>query len=647
MTNRVGAVLLAPARAAALLLLTIGGVVLAVASLQLLLLVVTAPLVAFVARRYATAGRWAAGRWGGVPVEVPYRPHPDRPQPRADGLYQYGDQLYRSSWMPAFLARADAYGQDSANRRDLFWLLVTPVGGGLAVAVPVALLAAGAWALSIGGGWVAAGLAAVAAAFVVAPASLRLYGRWNRFLLGPLRRHETGFGAWLRRSSLATWRAAGLAGLALGTVGILVLHVVSLVVSWGALYPWVASATRPYLDLYRRVAGRWQGTEYPVPYAQPDLPAPDEDGKYRVNLVLYGTAEAAQRALRYRTTLRDPATWRDLLWLATGVPAGVLGLVPALLVAVGQYVLLLQPFSWCFWAPLTAALSGGVWVPPWWLWTGLQLIWPAARPVPGWTTLVAGALLAALGLALAGPLLRLRAAIDGRLLGPTRTHLLTDRVALLTQTRADAVDAQATELRRIERNLHDGAQARIVAVGLALSTVELLLETNPAKAKALLAQARSTSESALSDLRDLVRGIHPPVLAERGLADAVRAVALDVAIPVRVRAALDGRADAPVETAAYFATVEALTNAARHAQATSIDIDIAHEDGVLRIRVTDDGRGGADPAAGTGLAGIRRRLGTLDGVLHIASPAGGPTTLIMEIPCALSSPRISPSSGTA
>jgi signal transduction histidine kinase len=259
-------------------------------------------------------------------------------------------------------------------------------------------------------------------------------------------------------------------------------------------------------------------------------------------------------------------------------------------------------------------------------------------------SLPAGLALGGLALLLGGPLLRLRARYDRLLLGPTRASALTLRVQRLTQTRAEAVDDQAAQLRRIERDLHDGAQARLVAVGLSLATVEQLWETDPEAARRLLARARDTSGEALSDLRNLVRGIHPPVLAERGLADAVRAVALDAPLPVRVNVNLPGRFDTPVETAAYFATAEALTNATRHAQANSVDIDISYADRVLRIRVRDDGQGGANPIRGTGLSGIRRRLGAFDGDLRIDSPVGGPTIVTMEIPRGLLSPKTS--SGT-
>ncbi|MEU1167319.1 histidine kinase, partial [Streptomyces sp. NPDC005921] len=216
---------------------------------------------------------------------------------------------------------------------------------------------------------------------------------------------------------------------------------------------------------------------------------------------------------------------------------------------------------------------------------------------------------------------------------------LVERVRVLTETRKDAVDTSAAELRRIERDLHDGAQARLVAMGMDLGTVEMLMDRDPEQAKRLLAQTRQASVEALGELRDLVRGIHPPVLAERGLGDAVRALALRLPVPTEVTVELPGRADAPVESAAYFAVSEVLTNAVKHSGADRIWVDVHHVEeggGMLRVTVTDHGRGGAVIGAGSGLAGVERRLGTFDGVLAVSSPAGGPTMVTMEIPCALS-----------
>jgi signal transduction histidine kinase len=169
-----------------------------------------------------------------------------------------------------------------------------------------------------------------------------------------------------------------------------------------------------------------------------------------------------------------------------------------------------------------------------------------------------------------------------------------------------------------------------------LGTVEVLIDKDPERARALLAQARQSSADALAELRDLVRGIHPPVLAERGLGDAVRALALRLPIATEVGVGLPGRAEAPVESAAYFAVSEVLTNAVKHADADRIWVDLHHADGMLRVSVTDNGKGGAVIGAGSGLSGVERRLGTFDGVLAVSSPAGGPTMVTMEIPCVLS-----------
>jgi signal transduction histidine kinase len=226
------------------------------------------------------------------------------------------------------------------------------------------------------------------------------------------------------------------------------------------------------------------------------------------------------------------------------------------------------------------------------------------------------------------------------LLRPEPDPELAGRVQRLTETRGHAIDAATSELRRIERDLHDGAQARLVALGMNLRAVERMLPASPQAALALVAEARETSSRALSDLRNLVRGIYPPVLADRGLGHAVQALALDTPLPVRVDVDLPGRLTAPVESACYFAVAEVLANAVRHSGAGHVDIRIQHAGGVLRIEVCDDGIGGADQAKGTGLQGVERRLGTFDGIMAVSSPPGGPTMIAMEVPCALSSPKI-------
>ncbi len=312
--------------------------------------------------------------------------------------------------------------------------------------------------------------------------------------------------------------------------------------------------------------------------------------------------------------LRDPAVRRDLRWLACAPWLGVLMVLPFAVVACGAAELAPALLGYGGWGPVGNGR-----------WALLGVMFAAYAMVPG---LVHG-------------YRRWSAA----LLSPPRNDRLEQRVRRLTETRADAVDAQAAELRRIERDLHDGVQARLVAMGLNLGAVEQLMERDPAAAKALLSQSREASATALRELRGLVRGIHPPVLAERGLADAVRALALDSPLRTEVNVELPGRAEPPVESAVYFAVSELLTNAARHADARRVWIDLLHTGEALRVQVTDDGHGGADPGAagGSGLRGIERRLGTFDGVLAVSSPPGGPTIVTLELPCVLSSPRTSTS----
>ncbi|MEU6788273.1 histidine kinase [Nonomuraea angiospora] len=231
------------------------------------------------------------------------------------------------------------------------------------------------------------------------------------------------------------------------------------------------------------------------------------------------------------------------------------------------------------------------------------------------------------------PLLRTgQARLSALLLLPEATAAA--RIRQLTESRAVVVDAQAAELRRIERDLHDGAQAKLIAIRMNLGLARDLRD--PAQVRMMIDEAREVAGQALTDLRDLVRGVHPPVLADRGLAGAVEAAALLCPVPVEVEIDLPGRLEAPVESAAYFATAEALTNVARHSGASRAWLRVSHTGGLLRVAVRDDGRGGADRAAGTGLRGIDRRLSAFDGRLVLRSPSGGPTELTMELPCALS-----------
>jgi signal transduction histidine kinase len=211
-----------------------------------------------------------------------------------------------------------------------------------------------------------------------------------------------------------------------------------------------------------------------------------------------------------------------------------------------------------------------------------------------------------------------------------RERELVARVSALTRSRSTALDRQAAELKRVERDLHDGAQARMVSLALNLGLAGDLLRRDPDTAERLLEEARTTAVAALDDLRAVMHSIHPPVLADRGLGDAVRALALDLAVPVPVTVVGEPSSplSAAVETAAYFAVAECLSNVVKHSGATTAQV--IFEEG--SVKVTDNGTGGADADKGTGLRGIAERLEAVDGTLKIVSPIGGPTELTIEIP---------------
>ncbi|MFI5930976.1 sensor histidine kinase [Actinoplanes sp. NPDC051494] len=423
-----------------------------------------------------------------------------------------------------------------------------------------------------------------------------------------------------------SWVRDGLRAVAVGLLGIVlsVFDVVLLVLWLVALaltpvagigmvaLPFMTSVLRARTDLTRRLAAG-DGVMIARPYAP--RPLKSVPGGWR----------------RYRWILTDPATWRDLAWLLPGAIIGsALGVLGLALPAYGLQGIILLPL-WLY--------LGDVWY-------GYGVYWPTENVSEGVMALPQGALFLGIGLTVA-PLLRRVDGLFAKLfLAPTRAAELRLRVAHLTETRADTVDAQAAELRRIERDLHDGAQARLVSLGMTIGLAEELLDRDPGAARKLLVEARESSGAALVELRDLVRGIHPPVLAERGLDGAVRALAMSLTLPVTVDIELPGRPQTPVESAAYFALAEALTNVVRHSGARTAAVTIRYAGGWLTMVVLDDGHGGADPARGTGLRGMERRLAAFDGTMTLASPPGGPTVVTLELPCVLSSPKTSPSSGT-
>jgi len=230
------------------------------------------------------------------------------------------------------------------------------------------------------------------------------------------------------------------------------------------------------------------------------------------------------------------------------------------------------------------------------------------------------------------------AALDARvaaaLLGPSRAEELQHRVERLTETRAGVVDAADAERRRLERDLHDGTQQRLVSLAMNLGMARAQANTAE-EALHAVAEAHEAAKAALAELRDLIRGLHPAVLEDRGLDAALSGVAARMPIPVRLT--VDGLARRPspvVEAVAYFVVSEGLANIAKHAQASQAEVFVQRSGDRLHVIVTDDGVGGADPARGTGLAGLARRAESVDGTFEVSSPPGGPTVLSVDLPCA-------------
>lgn len=387
----------------------------------------------------------------------------------------------------------------------------------------------------------------------------------------------------------AAYLAAGLRTAVPALAGSVLLPLLLL----APFLPFTERRIRALADAERRRAARILGAPIPRPY-------PPEHGRPRPVWTL--------------------ATWRDMCWMTVHGWVGLL--LPLLFIPLWLSI------------PFTAT------VPAWW-----RLVPPGKTiyvivPVRSWPGALAQT---GLYLAIAVPLLiwltpwlaRFEGWYAKTLLSPSRRTGLAARVQTLTTTRADALEAHGAELRRIERDLHDGTQAQIVTAALRLGLAESRFAGAPEEARKLMLQARSGLEDALTGLRAVIRGIYPPILSDRGLAGAVRALAANRAIPVAVDIPdPDRRYPAAVEAAAYYVVAEALSNIAKHSGAAHGSISLRRTGTLLRVVVHDDGRGGADPAAGTGLAGIRRRVAALDGVTRIDSPADGTgTTLEVELPC--------------
>ncbi|MFF4607337.1 histidine kinase [Streptomyces sp. NPDC001339] len=370
-------------------------------------------------------------------------------------------------------------------------------------------------------------------------------------------------------------------------------------------------ASRVLAVVTRRLLGQWEDRPLDSPYSP--LPALErtENGWYWNGYDFQRSRLIARLQRRLRWLFIDPATWRDVLWLVLDPIVAVLVLTPLALIGGGLY---------------TVALSVvGT--------DGLPVAW-LSHEMPTPVALAAGTAVAVIGVLSAPALLDAYRALTRMALAPSKQALLTRRMGHLFASRVEVLTTQAAELRRIERDLHDGAQARLVAIGMAVSTAEALITSDPEEALKMLAKTRELSGLALQELRTVVHSINPPVLTERGLGDAIRALSMDAPLPVKVHTELSGRLEAAVESAAYFSVAELLTNTAKYADADRAWVEAAYKADTLKITYTDNGQGGADPTQGTGLRGIERRVQAFDGKVELSSPPGGPTRVTLTIPCA-------------
>ena len=325
--------------------------------------------------------------------------------------------------------------------------------------------------------------------------------------------------------------------------------------------------------------------------------------------------------VHWRAALTDEATRRELHWLVRHATVGlVLGAF-----GIQLPIWALRDGTFALWWQL---LPAGERTPGLGLWTVDD--WPGVV-----TVTLLGLCWAVLTVGLAPAMARWQGGPGRRLLGPLPGTDLSLRIAELTATRAAALDAHATELRRIERSLHDGTQNKLVATTVLLGAARRMLARDPDGAEKLLERAQGSAEEALAELRAVARGILPPVLADRGLAGALSGLAAGSAVPCSVEVDVPARCAASVESTAYFVVAEALTNIAKHSGATHAEVAARTRGPRLWVRITDDGTGGADETGGSGLIGIRRRIEALDGALTVTSPLGGPTTLEVELPCGL------------
>ncbi len=395
---------------------------------------------------------------------------------------------------------------------------------------------------------------------------------------------------WLNLAYLLLAFPLGLAYFVVLVVGISLGAALAVIIVGLAILLATLAAWRGMAAVERGVARAMLG----VPIARP----PERSGR-----------SPLERVTRW---LRDPVTWKSLVFVALKFP---LGIATFAIVCASGFISLILLF-----APLIVLITPVTFF-GWIVESPLQ-----ALPLP-----LLGAPAGLLSLHLYNGLAWLWALFARIMLGPS-TEQLREHVDDLRGARARIIAAADAERRRIERDLHDGAQQRLVALSLTLGMAESRLSADPAAAAPLIAQAREEARLAVKELRELASGIHPALLSERGLQPALEALAARAPVPTSVDGVPEERLPPAVESACYFVTAEALTNVAKYAGATSAGVSVAIAPGRVRLLVRDDGAGGASFTAGTGLRGLRDRVAALDGRLDIDSPPGLGTTVIAEIP---------------
>ncbi|WP_214369435.1 sensor histidine kinase [Pseudonocardia sp. H11422] len=321
--------------------------------------------------------------------------------------------------------------------------------------------------------------------------------------------------------------------------------------------------------------------------------------------------------LRYGgTLLRDPGVRRRAVHQLLALPLGVLTSTVVYTMLSGAVTMLALPLL----AAVLPTENGTLF--------GISV---ASTPTRG---LLAGAGLILLLVAptVISGLVRLDIMTARTLLGPV-PGALAERVDELERSRARVVDSVEAERRRIERDLHDGTQQQLVSLGMTLGRARARYRQDPGAIGELLDDAHQQAKDAVTELRGLIRGLHPPVLSDRGLDAALSAIAARCPVPVDLAAELDARPPATIEAIGYFVVAEALTNVARHSRAARASVTARHDDDTLWITISDNGVGGADPERGTGLQGLADRVSGVDGQLSVDSPVGGPTVLTVALPC--------------